>query len=63
MFCNTSSFEPPFTSSTESWLYNVIDMGDIDFGYNHTKEEVEVGGEELDNLADEKLKRCLIIPY
>ena len=57
MFCNISSFVPPFTSSTESWLYNVIDMGDIDFGYNITQEEVEVGGEELDNLADEKLKR------
>ena len=57
MFCNTSSFEPPFTSSTESWLYNVIDMGDIDFGNNHTEEVVEVGDEDLDILAEEKLKR------
>ena len=57
MFCNISSFVPPFTSSTESWLYNVIDMGDIDFGNNHTEEVVEVGDEDLDILAEEKLNR------
>ena len=48
MFCNTSSFVPPFTSSSESWLYTVFDMGDIDFGYIHTQEEVEVIDENLE---------------
>jgi hypothetical protein len=32
-------------------------MGDIDFGYNITREEIGVGDEDLEILSDEKLKR------
>ena len=61
MFCNISSFSPPFTFSAESWLYNVIEMGDIDFGYNNTQEDGEFGEEDPDILQDEKFKRWLTI--
>ena len=41
MSCNSTYFALPFKSSREtvSWLYDVIDMGDMDFGYNGTSED------------------------
>ena len=43
MSCNSTYFEVSFTSSREtvSWLYDVIDMGDMDFVYSDTSEEEE----------------------
>ena len=41
MSCNSTYFALPFTSTrdTVSLLYDVIDMGDMDFGYNDTSED------------------------
>ena len=56
MSCNTTFFSLHFASKRESvsWLYDVIDMGDIDFGYNDTTEDEADG---VDNIDEEKFKR------
>ena len=38
-------------------------MGDIDFGYNDTSEEVKVGDNHVDIVADEKFKRWIVNSY
>ena len=53
MSCNTSSFALPFKSSTKTWLYEVIDIGDIDFGFNDTSEAIDTGAD----IYDEKFQR------
>jgi hypothetical protein len=52
MSCNSTYFALPFTSSREtvSWLYDVIDMGDMGFGYNYSdisQEEEEISNRQV----------------
>ena len=43
----------PFKSITKTWLYEVIDIGDIDFGFNDTSEAKDTGAD----IYDEKFQR------
>ena len=55
MPCNSTYLTVTYEPKRESisWLYDVIDMRDIDFGYNETTEDV---GEDEANV-DKQLKR------
>ena len=44
MACNSTFFSLPFASTRESvsWLKDVIDLGDMDFGYSDSDDATEV---------------------
>ena len=48
MACNSTVFSLPFTPSRESvsWLHDVIDLGDMEFGYSDTHNATEEGIKE-----------------
>ena len=48
MACNSTVFSLPFTPSRESvsWLHDVIDLGDMEFGYSDTHNTTEEGIKE-----------------
>jgi len=59
MHCNATFFPPPFPSRRESvsWLYDVIHMGDIDFGYNDTTEDWKDEENSAENVSTDQFRR------